>query len=287
MSNCTLITRTFQPIKEIKDYDEKKFLETFVEPLKKLINNTKSINQIIIVLNGDTNSKYSEKADENGNLPSQIAFNKIKNEINKNIDIKIVICKNWGLNQGSASALNDALNTIKDTDIDDGYFFIWSSGMNITAEQFENSLKIVDEDKIDVMGYLRDGFMNNYAWRVPQNTACFWKKDKLIEFKFSKECDGKENVNINIDGQNILLAGMEDYYTLIKMFYKYPELKVAMIGKNNPIYWNNPNTQDNINKVLRQEKVMDKYLEDLSIELNFNKESFKRDLEENISMLDF
>lgn len=254
--DCTIIIRTFQPKKEDFTFDIEKLKNKDIIPLEQ-ISKSNSVKKIIVVLNGDFNSNFSEIADIKGELPSYKYLKELTNFKINGVELEPAICTTWGSNAGSATALNFGLNKVE-TDL----VMTFSPEMKIDDIQLDSAINTMVNEELNVLGFLRKDWEKFIARCVPQNTAAIWKTEDLLNIGgFSSFCNGSNGHTITLDdGTKTDLAGMEDFHALIRLIKKIKDFSWGMIGENQPIVWANENDKRNEIKIKRQEIIMNQYL---------------------------
>lgn len=266
-----LITRTFQPKKDIKNFDLEYLKKNFIIPLKKIRNN-KVFSKTYIVINTDYKSQYSEILSD-GLSPSKFHINNIFNEEIKSGEIVVIELNDWGNNAGSANALTTGLLQANKDSME--YIMNWSSEMDLLSTDIENGLKFLIDNKLYALGFLRKGWWKKFQWLMIQNTASIWNVKKLMEVNgFSTYCDNNKTTVFSQKYGEISLQGMEDFYSILLLNKKFDDFKWGMIGLRNNIDWNietdknKENGLRNLKKIYRQELVMNHYINYLEPEKN-------------------
>ncbi len=255
--HCTLVTRSFQPQKNIVNFDILLFKKRFLQPLQKLTSKNQYLKEIIVLINGETDNQFAEAADDNGQFPTVFYLQQLTNLAINGIAIRPIVCKRWGLNVGSASALNMGLQNVS-TDL----VMFWSAEMDISGRQMNQAIDVMYQEKLNLLGFLRDDWFYHPSRCIPQNTAAIWKTKNLKKIDgFSEFCNGNHQTMITLeDGAQALLAGMEDFHALIQLSAIKKNFSWGMIGSNRPIKWNINQNKRNQLKIKRQETVMNKYI---------------------------
>lgn len=262
LPEITLVTRTFQPKTDHQTFDQKKLATEFIEPLKALTHNNTSIKEIIIVTNTEVHNQYAEIPDRFNTPPSHSALKTIlcndETQLLLNgIPIKLISCKQWGKNAGSANALNQALSLVQTP-----YVMFWSAELSIHAHHISTALSQLKSHKLSVIGFLRNNWKTHYPWNIPQNTGAIWHTAALQSLQgFSLYCDGNNEQYCTLEsGQQALIAGMEDYHALLRLLISNKNALWGMIGEDSPIHWQIKSDLRNQIKINRQAKVMEHYL---------------------------
>jgi hypothetical protein len=195
----------------------------------------------------------------------------------KTSKIIILPCTNWGPNPGSAIALNMGLEIASQ---ESDWVLNWSPEMEMDSRRIELGLAHAERHHLPIVGFLRQNWWERPQWAVPQNTACLWKADLLSRVNgFASECNGTGRI-IKIalrpgeEPEDIPVAGMEDFHTLLRMQKKFEDLRWGMAGRSEPLSWNTDfqgeRLATHLKKVARQYQVMQIWAKDIFPELSFN-----------------
>lgn len=101
----SLVTRLFQAGSDYKTYDITKFETGFVGVARELLRSPDVAHLIVVTC---SEGKYSEKVVD-GKTPTTEALRRTFPSEIASGRVLIHVCENWGLNAGSATALNDGL----------------------------------------------------------------------------------------------------------------------------------------------------------------------------------
>jgi len=235
------------------------------------------VDYVVVAINVDTDNRGEEK---NGAYTKQL----LKSFVSQDRIIAHPV-KNWGKNPGSAAALNDAASAlfyrINRLPTEHDVLLNISVESKITPLQIHRAAGLLwTKNDLAIVGISRQIYMgeskedqrlankfrqqlqrsNRLQYRIPQNTAAFWRADLLRQAGgFRTECDFS-GLTIGIDGKEVPVAGMEDFPTLchlVQSGYNWTMIKDDPIVwdlsdiKNDPARW-----QLNLNKMIRQERVM-------------------------------
>lgn len=289
--SLAVVTRTFQAGKNIEDFDLGFFRERVEAPIKKILKLDAIDGPVIVMINGDKNSKLGE-VEINGELPSE---HYLKQSFETEILAGRVIikrCENWGINPGSAIALNEG-DTIANNL---GYKFVfhWSpeidlnNGSNEHNHLLHKAMDDLHEKNLSVIGLARQNWWEKPQWAIPQNTASIWRLDRLMAVcGFDQKCNsfGTEKdekiirmARIEIGDETISeipIAGMEDFHAMLRQMKVFEDFRWGII-KEKPLVWNTkfPEGSDRLRnhliKVFRQYCVMKKYVEAVFPEKKFD-----------------
>jgi len=271
-----IITRSFQAGagKGGKAFDPEYFSEKVVKPITKLLRFEEIIGTIIVVVNTEKGNRLAEIEDDNKDTPTIIALNQAFAREIENQRIIVEKCENWGNNPGSATALNYGTRIANRLGFK--WIFNWSPEIEIDGCAVASALKFAKERNLSAVGVLRQRHWERPQWRVPQNTACLWKLDELLETGgFSEECNGTGRTIQVCEFGEVPIAGMEDFHTLLRMLEKNYDLRWGMIGRANPLKWNvdfprgTERERNHLIKVARQYSVMKEWAKDIFPNLSF------------------
>lgn len=263
MQKVTVITRSFQPGADANTFDVGRFDTKVASPIESLLA-FPIVDKVIVISNGESGNKFAECMVEAGKTPTVLA---LERRFFKQIsDGRIVahICKSWGPNPGSATALNEGAEVAKQ----DGAKWIlnWSSEIQIDGCRIKAALDFAEEKGLTVVGFLRERWSEKEQWKVVQNTAALWHLESLMDIDgFSRECNGTgQTLHIDSFGQ-VPVAGMEDFHAMLRLFKENPDFRWGMVGRANPLRWDTnfePGSQRlkcHTKKVARQYQVMKIY----------------------------
>lgn len=274
-----VVTRLFQAGKTWQDYDVEKFEKGFVVAAQELLRSP-NIAHLIVVTCGE--GKYSEKVVDGKTPTIEAICHTFPSEIASGRVITHV-CDNWGLNAGSATALNDGLRLARQNGAE--LVMNWSSELKVTPAHISRALDHIERHSLDVCSFLRSlCWLRPTQWMVPQNTGAIWNV-RLLESVggFSFECngDGKTTIHTEAFGE-VPLAGMEDMHAIMRMFFialaqgKQPP-RLGMVCRAEPIFWDlslkKPGTReydDNMKKIARQAEVVKAYARNIFPDKSFD-----------------
>jgi hypothetical protein len=267
MEICHIIIRSFQPNVDNVTFNRVYFKYNVENRIRSILN-TKVASKIIIIINGDNESKFGEKIDNQGLTPTYRAvYENFKKEIRDGV-LECHICFNWGLNPGSATALNEGILIAERNNTN--YVLCWSPELFLDKEKISKGLNIVSSRGLDVLGFLRERWWEKTQWNMVQNTGAIWKIESLRKVNYFDEiCNGTgETIDIENYGK-ALLAGMEDFHALLKIYRTSSEFNWGMFGLSEPVKWKtdfggNPEKEKRFEmKVARQFTVMREYVKRL------------------------
>lgn len=252
-----------------KKFDHGQFLKNVVPPIKKLIRMGFTV---IVVVCGDQSTRFAEAVDENGETPTTRALKSEfplettydaceENDWRSPLLITHVVTEGWGLNAGSGEALNQGWQVAIENGCE--YFAPFSSEMTLDETLIAEGLELITEQKLSVVGFYREHWQEKRQWQVPQNTLCVWDLQQLAAVNgFQAVCNGTGETITTEDRGDVLLAGMEDFYTALLIMQNSEDFAWAMVGAENPLPWDtnfepgSTRETDHLNKVARQGYVM-------------------------------
>lgn len=266
--NICLVTRTFQPRKDIDSFDLERFEQKFLKPLKKMIKGNIIFKKVIVLVNVEEGNKFAEILNEDNISPSEYYIKEnLKEEVELGI-LEILHVKDWGQNAGSARALRQGGEYAESLDMD--YLMNWSAEMDISVYDIISAFEIMKNNNHDVMGFLREKWWLKFQWAISQNTASIWRIKPLSKVGyFSNFCD-EETSSVDSEAYGkIHLMGMEDFHAMIRMLNNDSSFSWGMHGLKEPIQWKYESDLStelgllNAKKIYRQEKVVYYYIEQI------------------------
>lgn len=285
MTNLTVVTRSFQAGtggESGKVFDEKVFDQKVAQPIANLLRFSEVVGNIVVVTNGEANNKLAEIIGDDNKTPTvRMLEKKFPTEIQSG---KIIphICKDWGNNPGSATALNEGL-ILSPTP----WSMCWSPEIEMDGYKITSALNLAEKNNLFVVGFLRKRWWEKPQWNVVQNTACIWNI-KLLESVgyFSSDCNGTGEKVTTLEFGDVPLAGMEDFHAMLRMMRAHRgEFRWGLVGRRNPLHWDTdfiPGSERELNhlkKVARQYLVMQAYADKI-----FPREKFENLMDEFFSV---
>lgn len=248
-----------KPKLDQKTFD--KYQQSLIESIAN-VRHCPHIRTIYVVTNGDSNSPLAESVYPDGSTPTT----KIVLQNFARRKVVPVVCTNWGLNAGSCNAINTAIQYIDRDEPEPRWLLVLSKEMDMNPSYLHEALRAANEYNLFACGFFRQNHFDRAQWGLAQNTACLWDWKILREIGgFDQRCDGRHDEFLTIDGQEILLAGMDDFYTQLKIMKKYDfSLRWGMVLNEYPLIWNlTAKSLDEMRrhdeKVARQEEVMKRW----------------------------
>ncbi len=274
----TCIVRSFQAGtgENGKLFDEYLFEKKVQNPIRRLFQTTKTvIGDLIILVNTEIGNPLAEIIDSNGKTPTQIAFEKsFPNEITSG-KIVVHLCKKWGDNPGSATALNTGLEIANNNNAK--WVLIWSPEIDLDGDYVETALEYAKEKNLAVVGVLRERHWERPQWKVPQNTVALWNLKTLLSVKgFSESCNGVGKKVLTKEFGEVPLAGMEDFHAMLKLLSNDNDpFNWGVIGRKKPLKWNvdfgGERERRHLEKVARQYAVMEAWANEIFPNIQFEK----------------
>lgn len=213
----------------------------------------KTIEGIVVVINGDQQNSLTEVIGNDGKTPSVRAMEKTFSEEIANGKIFVQLCRNWGY----SSALNEGVKIARDK-FNAELILTLSPEMEVSGLELDNAIEFMAKKKLSVLGFQREG------WQVPRNTIALWEFDALEKIGgFSLKCDDIGKTVLIPKFGEVPLAGMEDFYAILRMLKILPNFRWGMIG--NLLKWNvnfpkgSEREYRHLMKIARQETVMQEY----------------------------
>lgn len=222
-----------------------------------------SVDRVHVVINSDPASSFSERPFPDGTSPTS----RILRKSFPQQSVVPVFAQTWGMNVGSAAPVNNIIQACQHEGIE--YVLMLSKESEFQQELLDQAIEVASYQHLLALGFLRRRWWRTFQWQVPQNTCCLWNVSKKFDFGgFDPRCDGKGET-FEVGTKTIPIAGMEDYYALLKMLKTHPhDLRWGMIGMRAPFEWDlsakNP-AEMNLHemKIFRQQYVMRHYAAEL------------------------
>lgn len=256
--SISLVIRHFQPGTNLDTYDKNKLLEKVFNPLSKLLKGSNQlIDQVIILVNADGDNIFSEQL-KDGVSPTEFYINECLLGCDLGIKIQAKSIDTWGKHLISTRVLNETLDQLETS-----YVMMWSPELSVISDQLVNAFDWMKDKRLQMVGFLRQGYQSNMPWQIPQNTGSIID---LETFKrvggFDAICDQVPGVIFDIDGQSVHCAGMEDFYWMLKCYQQLEDFSWGMFGINNISDWKYEDNLRNRQKIARQIMVMQYYYDE-------------------------
>ena len=264
-------TRSFQGGATFDTFDEEKFKRGVVAPITKLLSTAPpEFTGIAVVSCAEVGSKYAEEVRE-GVTPTVYHLRHAFPDEVKSGRVVPVLCTSWGLNAGSATAINDGIAIARHHGADD--VLVWSPEIDLDGFMVSAMLAHMDNHALSSVGYWRSRWYTRYQWMFAQNTCAIWDLDTLKAVgDFNPACngDGKTMVKTSEFG-DVPLAGMEDFEAYLRACRHFMEpVRWGMIGNRSVAAWDlalkkpgSPEYDNNEKKIARQRLVMEAYAKGL------------------------
>jgi len=268
VKSVTVVTRSFQGRATDESFDKAKFKKVFVEPISRLIRGGPyHLKKIMVVSAADPSSPAGEVVGDDGKTPTMRAVEEFFPDEIASGRVATIACSNWGLNFGSATALNAGLEHAVSEGSD--AVLMWSPEIQLTGHRVSLMIDHMEQFGLSLCGYAREGWTERKQWTFVQNTIALWRIQTLTEIGgFDSSCngDGKTTVATKEFG-SVPLAGMEDYHAYLRASSRRGEmLRWGFVGVSDPAFWDIsaklPGTEEwlkNEQKVARQTLVMEEW----------------------------
>ena len=166
------VVRTFQAQATMENFDLEKFKKGRVKPIKKLLDdNHPDLKAIVVVVCGDQNSPHGEIVTQ-GSTPT---INHLRQAFPTEVEngkIIPIICRNWGGNVGSSTALNAGI----DVALKNGAHNVlaWSPRVPLTGLMLDEMLDHQAKHNLTLVGYVRRNWYRQMSWMFAQNNCALW-----------------------------------------------------------------------------------------------------------------
>lgn len=267
MSKVPVITRLFQRGAGSPDvsFDWQEF-ERKCQAYERMLDSS-HVSIIYVGVNAEPGNRLAEIADGNGDTPTMRALrDKFTDD-----EVQPVAVTRWGSNPGSASALNAVIAALPEGS-SDGHGYICSPELEFRDDLLRLAISHgtrpdSTSKPMDVVGLYRQGWFERVQWQVPQHTGALVYLPSLRKVGgIAERCNGNgETISMHIGELKeeiaVPIAGMEDFYTQLKMMRDIRDFSWGMVGEDNPLSWEtnftDPKRQrEHLIKVARQETVM-------------------------------
>ncbi len=259
------VTRSFQPGASFANFNRTKCQQGLIKPIRKLLDTApSSLESIVVVSCSDTGSRFSEEVREGRTPTIQCLMEAFPGEILSG-RITPVLCENWGLNAGSATAINAGLSVAFEREVKQ--VLVWSPEIDLDGHMVTEMIEHHARYGLELTGYFRKGWWMRAQWMFAQNTIALWNAELLMALDgFSPACNGDGTTTVTTrDFGDVPLAGMEDieaYFRAAQHRGSFP--RWGMVGKRHPRRWDLarklPGTEEydnNTKKIARQGHVIE------------------------------
>lgn len=273
-------TRSFQGGATFANFNKKKFEDGVVLPIRKLLSTAPpELVGLAVVTCAEPGSKYAEEVSDHvvgtsamhdehdWHTPTTYHLAQAFPEEVRSGRIVPVMCKDWGLNAGSGTAINAGIEAARHRGADD--VLVWSPEIDLSGHMVHEMLCHKELHALRLVGYARNYLFERQQWMFAQNTCAIWDIDLLnMVDGMNPVCngDGKATVSTAEFGE-VPLAGMEDIEAYMRASAQFGEfVRWGVVGLRHPAVWNlalkEPGTKeydDNLKKIARQGLVMEAY----------------------------
>ncbi len=279
-------TRSFQGGATFATFNVEKFNKGVVLPIKKLLDSAPpEFRGIAVVSCGEHGSKYAEEVRLEGNAnwnptmndedPSNSWFatptiHYLHEAFPKEIAAGLVVpilCRDWGLNAGSATAINAGIAVARERDASDT--LVWSPEINLDGFMLKAMLSHKERNALKLVGYMRSNWFLRLQWQFAQNTCALWDLETLKAIgDMNPDCNGDGITVVSTpEFGDVALAGMEDFEAYLRASRHQGEfLRWGNAGVSSPADWDlslkepgTPEYDNNAKKIARQGLVMNEY----------------------------
>jgi hypothetical protein len=261
------VTRSFQGGATFASFDQEKFAEGVIVPIRKLLDTAPpQFMGITVVTCGEAGSKYAEEV-QGGDTPTT---HHIREAFPKEVAsgrIVPVVCKNWGLNAGSGTAINEGIAIARQHGADK--VLVWSKEIDLDGFMVYEMLCHMELHALRLVGYARNYLFERLQWMFAQNTCAIWDVDLLKAVDdMNPACDGDGKTTVSTaEFGEVPLAGMEDIEAYFRASAQLGEfVRWGVVGQRHPANWDTARKvqgtreyDDNAKKIARQGLVMDAY----------------------------
>lgn len=262
-----VVTRSFQGGATFDTFNNKKCDEGLIAPMRYLLGTApKEISGIVVVTCTEKGSKHAEEVRDHQTPTTSRVVEAFTAEVEVGRVIPVQ-CQNWGLNAGSATAINAGIEIAEMLGVD--RVLVWSPEIRLDGFMVTEMLEHQARYNLDLVGYFRNRWWQRQQWMFAQNTCALWDLTLLKELNgFNPECNGDGKTVVNtIEHGDVPLAGMEDieaYFRAARISGAFP--RWGMVGQRHPAIWNlalkKPGTDEydnNMKKIARQGEVIKAY----------------------------
>ncbi len=263
-----VVTRSFQAgATFVGSFDPEKCEKGLIAPVRKLLDTAPNeIAGIVIVTCGEKGSKYAEEVRDDQTPTTSYLTKAFPAEVETGRVIPVV-CDDWGLNPGSATAINTGLKIAVRREFERA--LVWSPEIGLDGHMVTEMLEHQARYNLDLVGYFRNRWWQRAQWMFAQNTCALWDVGLLMAVDgFNAACNGDGKTVVNtIEHGDVPLAGMEDieaYFRAFRLRDAFP--RWGMVGQRHPATWNlalkRPGTAEydnNLKKIARQAEVIQAY----------------------------
>jgi len=265
LQKTDVVVRSFQAGKNSETFNSQRFIEGVARPIGRILA-SEHVSSVIVVTCGE--GVYAEMP-TNGMLPTIVALEEyFKKEILAGRLIPHV-CTSWGLNAGSATALNEGSRIALRHNAQ--FIMNWSPELSVTPDTIAQAFAHIERHSLDACGFLRSHWYMKLQWMVPQNTGAIWSARVVRNIgRFAEACNGDGQTTVETEGfGEAPLAGMEDFEAILRLFKaalqsRQPFPRLGMVCRAQPCFWDLSRKEtgeyaDKMKKIARQVSVMEAY----------------------------
>lgn len=281
MPKLFAVTRSFQGGATFDSFDVSRFEKGVVAPIKKLLTTAPpELVGIAVVTCAEVGSKYAEEVrtdrsdpttsysdDSDDRTPTVHHLREAFPEEIASGRLVTILCKDWGLNAGSGTAINAGIEVARQQGADN--VMVWSPEIDLSGHMVSEMLNHMDGHALRLVGYMRNRWYQRLQWTFAQNTCAIWDIDLLnMVGGMNPACNGDGKTTVStIEFGEVPLAGMEDIEAYFRASAELGEfVRWGTVGQRHPATWSlalkKPGTReydDNLKKIARQALVMDEY----------------------------
>lgn len=263
-----VVTRSFQAGATFgKGFDPEKCEKGLIAPIRRLLGTAPAeIAGVVVVTCGEKGSKYAEEVRDDQTPTTSYLIKAFPAEVEAKRVIPIV-CDDWGLNPGSATAINDGLRVAIRCEVDRA--LVWSPEIGLDGHMVTEMLEHQARYNLDLVGYFRNRWWQRAQWMFAQNTCALWDLGLLTAVDgFNAACNGDGKTVVHtIEYGDVPLAGMVDIEAYFRSYrLRHSFTRWGMAGQRHPAVWNlalkRPGTAEydnNLKKIARQAEVIQAY----------------------------
>ncbi|MEN9551632.1 MAG: hypothetical protein RI935_9 [Candidatus Parcubacteria bacterium] len=266
-TNLFAVTRSFQGGASFATFNKEKCDKGLVAPIKKLFDTAPpELKGLVVVTCAELGSKYAEELRE-GETPTTSRLQEFFPEEIASGKLVPVVSHSWGLNAGSATAINAGIVVANERNADK--LLVWSPEIDLSGHMVYLMLYYMEAQALELVGYLRNQYHQRLQWRFAQNTCAIWNLKLLNQIGgMNPECNGDGKTTVStLEYGEVPLAGMEDIEAYFRASKQQGEfIRWGGVGVLKPATWSfalkRPGTKeykDNLEKIARQGLVMDVY----------------------------
>ncbi|HJV32658.1 MAG TPA: hypothetical protein VJ694_01390, partial [Patescibacteria group bacterium] len=241
MSSTFVVTRSFQGGATFATFDRRKCEQGLIAPIRKLLAAAPDdLSGIAVVTCVESGSKHAEESRDGGITPTIACLREAFPAEVASGRIVPVACADWGLNPGSATAINAGLAAAgSSTDVE--HALVWSPEIALDGHMLAEMLAHKARHGLRLVGHFRNRWWQRAQWMFAQNTCALWDIDLLRAIGgFEASCNGDgATVVRTIEFGDVPLAGMEDieaYFRAYRLEDRF--VRWGMVGQRRPAAWN-------------------------------------------------